>query len=98
MIGAGVLALPSVAAPVGFVPSSVALLGVWAYMAVTGMLMSGEFISSYPAIQIPLLHIHAILTISANHGRAYRNFQKSLLTPHARLVVRPAFPYCRLVN
>lgn len=43
MIGAGVLALPTVAAPAGFVPSSAALLGVWAYMAATGMLISGRY-------------------------------------------------------
>lgn len=42
MIGAGVLALPTVAEPVGFTPSSTALLGVWIYMAATGMLMSGK--------------------------------------------------------
>lgn len=41
MIGAGVLALPSVAAPAGFAPSTVALLGVWAYMVTTGLLISG---------------------------------------------------------
>lgn len=42
MIGAGVLALPTVAEPVEFTPSFTALLGVWVYMAATGMLMSGK--------------------------------------------------------
>lgn len=42
MIGAGVLALPTVAAPAGFVPSSAALIGVWAYMVATGLLISGK--------------------------------------------------------
>lgn len=46
MIGAGVLALPSVAAPAGFVPSSLALVAVWAYMAATGLLISGEFLEN----------------------------------------------------
>eukprot|EP00178_Gracilaria_changii_P027416 TRINITY_DN876_c0_g1_i1.p1 TRINITY_DN876_c0_g1~~TRINITY_DN876_c0_g1_i1.p1 ORF type:complete len:486 (-),score=151.07 TRINITY_DN876_c0_g1_i1:160-1617(-) len=41
MIGAGVLALPSVSDAVGFVPSSLALLGVWAYMLSTALLISG---------------------------------------------------------
>lgn len=43
MVGAGVLALPTVAAPAGFLPSSLALLAVWAYMSVTGLLLSGTF-------------------------------------------------------
>lgn len=42
MIGCGILALPTVASPPGFVPSSSALLGVWAYMATTGLLISGK--------------------------------------------------------
>lgn len=42
MVGAGVLALPTVAAPSGFVPSSAALLAVWAYMVATGLLISGK--------------------------------------------------------
>ena len=41
MVGAGVLALPTVAAPSGFLPSSTALIGIWIYMAATGMLISG---------------------------------------------------------
>lgn len=41
MIGAGILALPTVAAPSGFIPSTAALFGVWAYMAATGLLISG---------------------------------------------------------
>lgn len=45
MIGAGVLALPTVAAPSGFVPSTTALFAVWAYMATTGLLISGTLLS-----------------------------------------------------
>lgn len=45
MIGAGVLALPTVAAPAGFVPSSLALVAVWAYMSATGLLISGTFVT-----------------------------------------------------
>eukprot|EP00177_Eucheuma_denticulatum_P005393 GFKZ01009812.1.p1 GENE.GFKZ01009812.1~~GFKZ01009812.1.p1 ORF type:complete len:564 (+),score=21.84 GFKZ01009812.1:220-1692(+) len=40
MIGAGVLALPKVAAPAGFVPSAAALMAVWVYMVATGLLIS----------------------------------------------------------
>ncbi|PXF42804.1 Tyrosine-specific transport protein 1 [Gracilariopsis chorda] len=40
MIGAGVLALPTVTAPAGFLPSSAALLAVWLYMLTTGLLIS----------------------------------------------------------
>lgn len=50
MIGAGVLALPSVAAPAGFIPSSAALLGVWIYMVGTGLLISGRFRQLFSAI------------------------------------------------
>jgi len=39
-VGAGVLALPAVTRPVGFVPSSVALCGTWAYLAFTGLLVA----------------------------------------------------------
>mmetsp|Transcript_20848 Transcript_20848/g.47315 ORF Transcript_20848/g.47315 Transcript_20848/m.47315 type:complete len:493 (+) Transcript_20848:1308-2786(+) len=39
-IGAGVLALPAVAAPAGFLPSSGALILAWAYMAVGGVLLA----------------------------------------------------------
>eukprot|EP00793_Prasinoderma_coloniale_P002847 PRCOL_00002329-RA len=38
-VGAGVLALPAVTAPAGFVPSTAALVGCWAYMAATGLLI-----------------------------------------------------------
>jgi tyrosine-specific transport protein len=38
MVGAGVLALPAVSAPAGFVPASGALLLTWAYMAAAAML------------------------------------------------------------
>lgn len=37
------LALPSVAQESGFVPSTSVLLGIWAYMATTGLLISGTF-------------------------------------------------------
>lgn len=43
MVGAGVLALPTVARDAGFVPSSASLVAVWAYMVVTGLLISGKF-------------------------------------------------------
>eukprot|EP00929_Paragymnodinium_shiwhaense_P097087 TRINITY_DN58851_c2_g1_i1.p1 TRINITY_DN58851_c2_g1~~TRINITY_DN58851_c2_g1_i1.p1 ORF type:complete len:477 (+),score=82.51 TRINITY_DN58851_c2_g1_i1:38-1468(+) len=39
-IGAGVLALPAVTQPAGFVPSTVSLLGCWVYMVVTGLLIA----------------------------------------------------------
>lgn len=39
-IGAGVLALPAVTQPVGFVPSSAALALAWVYMATTGLLLA----------------------------------------------------------
>ena len=35
-VGAGILALPSVAIESGFVPSSVALIGSWIFMVTTG--------------------------------------------------------------
>lgn len=38
MVGAGVLALPAVSAPAGFVPASVALVLTWAYMVGSAML------------------------------------------------------------
>lgn len=41
MIGAGILALPTVTEPVGFVPSSVALIGVWGYMVASALLITG---------------------------------------------------------
>lgn len=47
MIGAGVLALPAVAAPSGLIPSTTTLLAVWAYMSVTGLLISGTSILSF---------------------------------------------------
>lgn len=47
MIGAGILALPSVAAPSGFVPSTTALFAVWAYMATTGLLISGKLLGKH---------------------------------------------------
>ena len=39
-VGAGILALPAVAAEAGFVPSTVALLGSWVFMATTGLLIA----------------------------------------------------------
>lgn len=42
MIGAGVLALPDVTAPAGFVPSSAALTAVWAYMVASALLLTGR--------------------------------------------------------
>lgn len=35
-VGAGILALPSVAIESGFIPSSVALIGSWIFMVTTG--------------------------------------------------------------
>ncbi len=46
MIGAGVLALPTVTAPAGFVPSSTALLGVWAFMCAQAFLISEVSVST----------------------------------------------------
>lgn len=39
-VGAGILALPAVTQPVGFVPSSAALVWAWIYMATTGLLIA----------------------------------------------------------
>lgn len=39
-VGAGILALPAVTQPVGFVPSTAALLVAWVYMATTGLLIA----------------------------------------------------------
>jgi len=39
-VGAGILALPAVTQPVGFVPSSAGLLLAWLYMASTGLLIA----------------------------------------------------------
>ena len=39
-VGAGILALPAVAAEAGFVPSTIALLGSWVFMATTGLLIA----------------------------------------------------------
>lgn len=39
-IGAGILALPAVTQPVGFVPSTAVLLGCWLYMVATGLLVA----------------------------------------------------------
>ena len=39
-VGAGILALPAVTQPAGFVPSTVALTGAWMYMAVTGLFIA----------------------------------------------------------
>lgn len=56
MIGAGVLALPTVAAPSGLIPSTTTLLAVWAYMSITGLLISGKSILSMFSIDnIPLV-------------------------------------------
>lgn len=38
MVGAGVLALPAVSSPAGFLPTSGALIGTWLYMAASAML------------------------------------------------------------
>jgi len=37
-VGAGILALPAVTQPAGFIPSTLALTGAWMYMATTGLL------------------------------------------------------------
>lgn len=39
-VGAGILALPAVTQPAGFVPSTVALTGAWIYMAITGLFIA----------------------------------------------------------
>ncbi|CAE7230269.1 tyrP [Symbiodinium sp. CCMP2592] len=39
-VGAGILALPAVTQPAGFVPSTVALTFAWMYMAVTGLFIA----------------------------------------------------------
>jgi len=39
-VGAGILALPAVTQPAGFVPSTVALTGAWMYMATTGLFIA----------------------------------------------------------
>jgi tyrosine-specific transport protein len=39
-IGAGILALPTATAAAGFVPSSAALVGAWAYMTMSGLLIA----------------------------------------------------------
>ncbi|CAK8985639.1 unnamed protein product [Durusdinium trenchii] len=39
-VGAGILALPAVTQPAGFVPSTVALTGAWMYMAITGLFVA----------------------------------------------------------
>lgn len=38
-VGAGILALPSVAIESGFIPSSAALIGSWIFMVTTGQLL-----------------------------------------------------------
>ena len=39
-VGAGILALPTATAASGFLPSSAALIGAWAYMAMSGLLIA----------------------------------------------------------
>lgn len=39
-IGAGILALPAVTLPAGVVPSTLALMGVWLYMLISGLLIA----------------------------------------------------------
>eukprot|EP00435_Cladocopium_sp_Y103_P024509 s748_g6.t1 len=39
-VGAGILALPAVTQPAGFIPSTVALTGAWMYMATTGLFIA----------------------------------------------------------
>ena len=39
-VGAGILALPTATAAAGFVPSSAALVGAWAYMTMSGLLIA----------------------------------------------------------
>jgi len=46
MIGAGVLALPSVTIHSGLMPSSFAILSVWAYCAASGLLIGEVCINS----------------------------------------------------
>lgn len=71
MIGAGVLALPTVAAPAGFLPSSAALIGVWVYMVATGLLISGTWhdISLHPIrcnqiFFLPVFFNHTVVLVS----------------------------------
>lgn len=39
-VGAGILALPSVASTTGFIPSTIALVGSWLFMVTTGLLIA----------------------------------------------------------
>ena len=39
-VGAGILALPAVAAESGFIPSSITLIGAWIFMTTTGLLIA----------------------------------------------------------
>ena len=39
-VGAGILALPAVTSPVGFIPSTAVILGCWLYSVVTGLLFA----------------------------------------------------------
>lgn len=39
-VGAGILALPAVTQPAGFIPSTLALTGAWMYMATTGLFIA----------------------------------------------------------
>jgi amino acid permease len=39
-VGAGILALPASTLKAGFVPSSVALVGAWLYMVISGLLIA----------------------------------------------------------
>lgn len=53
MVGAGVLALPIVTKPAGFLPSSAALLVVWAYMAGTALLITELSLSAVCSLGRP---------------------------------------------
>jgi tyrosine-specific transport protein len=46
MVGAGILALPAVTSTPGFVPSAVAMVGVWGYCLITGLLTAEVACSS----------------------------------------------------
>lgn len=53
MVGAGVLALPIVTKPAGFLPSSAALLCVWSYMAVSALLLAELSLSAVCSLGRP---------------------------------------------
>lgn len=50
-VGAGILALPAVTEPAGFLPSTLALVGVWLYALISGLLIAEvnlQFVSDNP--------------------------------------------------